>query len=302
MGMDHWDDVRYFLAVEREGSLLGAGRALGVNAATVGRRVERLERTLGRKLFHRTNGGYALSQDGEGLLDHARSLEAIMFDIDRSGTGSESIGGNVAVTHTEALGEPFLIPLLADFQTLHPAIRIDLIRDDRSLSLTQREADIALRLVRPHQHGLKLRRLGALQFGLYATSGYLETRGVPADVTALGRHRIISTVDTFASLGPISWWAQVAPQAPVVRSNSPSERRAAAQSGSGIALLPRIMVRPEHGLCPVLGHLPIPPLDVWLVVHGDLARHPRVRAVLDFIADHAHLMAAGRSPQDPAPS
>jgi len=292
--MKNWDDLRFFVAVAREGSLLAAARNLRVNPATVSRRIDRLEQALGRRLFHRSNMGYTISEDGERILGHAQALESEIFDLDRTAADNEDLGGVVTVTLTEALAESFLIPLLPGLRAHYPGIRIDLIRDDRSLNLSRREADIALRLVRPKQDGLMQRKIGELGFGLYATPAYLKENGTLQNQRQLSRHRVIVWIDDYAGLGPIAWWRQAVPQPPVFRSNSPSCRRAAAIEGLGIALLPCVMAESEPILRRVLPDLNIPPLDIWLVVHRDLARHPRFRTVIDFIADQAHRRATLR--------
>ncbi len=233
--MKNWDDLRFFVAVAREGSLLAAARNLRVNPATVSRRIDRLEQALGRRLFHRSNMGYTISEDGERILGHAQALESEIFDLDRTAADNEDLGGVVTVTLTEALAESFLIPLLPGLRAHYPGIRIDLIRDDRSLNLSRREADIALRLVRPKQDGLMQRKIGELGFGLYATPAYLKENGTPQNQRQLSRHRVIVWIDDYAGLGPIAWWRQAVPQPPVFRSNSPSCRRAAAIEGLGIA-------------------------------------------------------------------
>lgn len=285
--MKNWDDLRFFTAVAREGSMLAASHILGVNIATVSRRIDRLEEAVGKRLFFRSNTGYTLSEDGERVLRHANELEARIFDLDRETAGDSEVRGSVVVTLTEALSEPFLIPLLPQFHALHPHLRIDVIRDDRSLNLTRREADIALRLVRPKQGGLKLRKIGEMQFGLYASPQYLDAFGDLDRPEQLGEHRTITWVDEFAGLGPIDWWRRLVPSSPVFRSNSPTTRRTAAAEGLGIALLPCIMVGPTPQLRRVMPEIDIPSLDIWLVVHRDLARHPRVRALIDFISEHA---------------
>jgi len=285
--MKNWDDLRFFAAVARGGSLLAAARALGVNPATVSRRIERLETTLGRSLFLRTNSGYLLNADGARILRHAEALESEVYDLSHLAAEGEEVTGSVTVTLTEALADGFLIPLLPRFHALHPGLTIDLLRDDRSLDLSRREADIALRLARPQQSGLKTRKLGALTFGLFAAPDYLQSRGTPTDPEDLAGHSIIWWIEDYAGLGPLSWWPRAAAQQPLFRSNAPSCRRAAALAGLGIVLLPHIMVGPGVPLQPILPQAEVPHLDVWLVVHRDLARQPRIRASLDFIAEAA---------------
>jgi len=289
--MKNWDDLRFFAAVARGGSLLAAARALGVNAATVSRRIDRLEAALGRGLFLRTNSGYLLNADGERILRHAEALESEIYDLGHSAAEGEALRGSVTVTLTEALADGFLIPLLPRLHALHPGLTIDLLRDDRSLDLSRREADIALRLARPQQGGLKTRKLGVLTFGLYAGADYLQSRGTPTDPEQLAGHDIIWWIEDYAGLGSLSWWHRAAMQQPVFRSNAPSCRRAAALAGLGIVLLPHIMVGPGVPLQPILPQAEVPSLEIWLVVHRDLARQPRIRASLDFIA-----AAARRNP------
>ncbi len=281
--MKNWDDFRYFVAVERAGSMLGAARLLGVNTATVSRHLDRLETALGKQLFYRNTTGYVLSEEGERLLPHARSVEAKIFNIARLVDRDQEIDGTVTITLTEALAAPFLIPALPEFRRQYPRISIDMIRDDRSLNLNRREADIGLRLVRPKQGGLKVLKIAELRFGLYASSTYLRRSGTPKELADLAGRDTIGWVDEFANLGPVSWWNDKVQQPAVYRSNSPTCRETATACGLGIALLPRIMADCNPLLELILPSENIPTLDVWLVVHKDLSRAPRVRALFDFI-------------------
>lgn len=289
--MENWDDLRFFVAVAREGSLLAAARRLRVNPATVGRRIDRLESALGQRLFFRSHSGYTLTEDGERIRRHAQALENEIFDLDRAAARGGDAVGTVTVTLTESLAEAFLVPLLPAFRDRHPGVRIDLILDDRSLNLSRREADMALRLARPRQEGLKLRKIATLGFGLFAAPEYLERHGTPRSPGQLAAHHVITWMDDYAGLAPIVWWHRVAPQASALRSNAPGCRRAAANAGLGIALLPCVLAQRDSCLRRLLPELEIPALDVWLVVHRDLARHPRVRAFLDFVAGQAQTHA-----------
>ena len=156
-----WNDARYFLAIARGRSLSAAGRSLQVQQSTVGRRLATLETDLGARLFDRTPDGYLLTQSGEALLSHAERMEDEALSAERALLGREGrIAGLVRLTAPQAFGNGFVVPLLARLREEQPEILVELVADNANLSLTKREADLALRFGRPRQPLLVIRRLG----------------------------------------------------------------------------------------------------------------------------------------------
>ena len=163
----HWDNLRHFLAVARSGSLSRAGRS-GVNPATVLRHIQQLEQELGTKLFLREPSGYVRTSAGERLMARAEALEQDVLGCQVAVSGEKAVAGQVVVTATEALANVFVLRHLPALRAAYPALRVELRRTERTLSLSQREADIALRLARPYQLDLRSRRIARLDFGLSA--------------------------------------------------------------------------------------------------------------------------------------
>ncbi len=146
----NWDDARVFLAVEREKTLRGAARTLNLDQATVGRRIAALEHALGATLFLRTSEGYALTAAGEAALKSAEKMEHSAHELVRRTQGTDTrLAGDVRVTSTDSIALEFLLPAIERLHAAHPEVRVLLDTSTRMLNLAKREADIAVRSVRP---------------------------------------------------------------------------------------------------------------------------------------------------------
>ena len=177
----HWDNLRHFLAVARSGSLSGAGRCLGVNPATVSRHIQQLERELETKLFLREPSGYVRTSAGERLMARAEALEQDVLACQEPVSDETTVAGQVVITATEALANVFVVQHLPALRAAYPALRVELRRTERTLNLSLREADIAMRLARSHQLDLRSRRIARLDFGLYASPAWIEQFGSPRE-------------------------------------------------------------------------------------------------------------------------
>lgn len=295
----NWDDLRYFLAVAAGGSLSAAARALRVNPATVSRHVDALEARFGVRLFDRRQDGYTLTEAGEKLAVRARAIETEMFGLARAFDAEDKgLAGTVTVTSTESLTGPFLIRALPRLRQTHPGIRLQIVNEYRSLNLSRREADVAIRLARPEQGDLVMRRIGTMGFGLFAADEYLEQYGRPNAPADLAQHAVVDWLDGFPENAPVSWLrGHMAGQPAAFATNPASARLAAAKAGIGIALVPCMVAEGVAGIRRILPEVEIPGVDLWLLVHRDLSKLARIRAVLDFIHERAHAEAdriAGR--------
>jgi DNA-binding transcriptional LysR family regulator len=192
-----WDDLRYFLAVQRARTLAGASAQLGINATTVGRRLTALEERIGARLFDRTPNGYLLTAAGQDLVERAERMENEALAAERTVVGADQRrGGVVRVNVTEMLATRFVTPRLARFHDEHPEITLELNCTHRSVHLGRREADIALRLARPHEENVVTRQLGKIPLCLYAARSYVDTWGAPADAEqSLRGHRLLMFAD-----------------------------------------------------------------------------------------------------------
>lgn len=283
-----WDHLRFVLGVADAGGLTAASRALRVDPATVSRRLDAVEAELRCKLFHRTRQGLAPTPAGAKLIAHARRIDeevrALSFELSPEDRG---IAGTVLLTATEPIAAGLVMPALAGFQAQQPGIALEVVTDIRTLDLGRREADIALRLARPREGDLRARRLGDVGYALYASPGYVKQHGMPKPADGFDGHKLIDWPLGYSIIPQVPWLRAQAAQATVVlRSNSAMVRRAAAQDGAGIALLPCVIAEDD----PRLTRLPserAPAQELWLVTHRDLARVPRIRVTLEFLAGAA---------------
>lgn len=276
----NWDDLRFFVALARAGSLSAAARALQTEHTTVARRVAALETRLGVRLFEPAARGYALTPEGERISGIAFSMEEDVFGIERAvEAGAAAMSGVVRVSAPPAVASRYLVPRVAAFRARHPGVVLEIAGDNRTVNLSRREADIALRLVRPEPSAVVARRIGALGYGLYGATDYLA--GAAPDAV-----EYVGYDDTLDHVPQQRWLLALARGRPLVlRSNELASLHEAAAAGVGLAALPRFMGDTDPRLRRVEVAKPAPSRDLWLLVHADLRRSPRVRAVLDFVAD-----------------
>lgn len=275
--MTDWDDIRLFLELAREGSLSAAARRLKVDHSTVARRVTALEKRLDLRLFDRLARGYVLTEEGEALLGTAERMETEALALQRQASGRPGLQGNVRISTTPMLASLFLLPRLVEFRQQHPDIRIALSGSNRVVDLNRREADLALRLTKPSESGLIARRLGTVGFGLYAGSDYLAATK-PKD------HGFIGYDGTLGQISQQRWMEQqLRGRSIIFLCSDMATMYHAACAGMGVAVLPHFAATTEPRLRRVPAETEAPDRDVWLLVHPDLRRAPRVRAAMDFM-------------------
>jgi DNA-binding transcriptional LysR family regulator len=294
-----WDDLRTFLMIARHRTLSGAARALGVQQPTMGRRLEALEQRAGAVLLQKTPTGYVLTEAGEAVLANVERIEAETQAVERLIAGKDlRLEGTVRLTTLETLAAEILPPVLAAFRISHPSVRVEIVAATRSLSLTKREADVALRMAPFTQSDLVARKVGQVAFGLYAAPGYLQRFGTPDWAHAGLGHALIQTEPDLLDTPEMRWLRGLAPLADVaVASNSRLVHRAAAREGIGIACLARYLGDAEPGLTYLQPPENLSPVrDLWLGVHGDMHRTPRLRAFTTAVQDGLKRAAARLRP------
>jgi DNA-binding transcriptional LysR family regulator len=278
-GLD-WSDLRFFLELVRSGSLGRAATKLGVDRNTVARRVGALEKALGLSLFERGPQGWARTAAGDELVELASRVEEDVLALARRAEArDESVRGTVRLTTANHLATFLLAPALPSLHARHPALVLEIAADQRAFDLTRREADLALRLGRPTAGGLVTRKLSDVAYRFYASPGYLAgRRAVDFD-----RDLFVGLDDQLASAPHERWLTRVAPQRQVVfRCNATSGLQSAARAGLGVALLPCYAADVDPGVTALDGPEPAGH-QLWLLVHGDLRRAPRVKAVLEWV-------------------
>lgn len=301
--MIDWDDLRFFLAVARHGSLTAAARELGVAQSTVGRRLATLEISLGVRLLHRTPDGYVLTLAGESVRNQARRVEAEALALVRGVAGRDAkLEGTVRVTCAETVAAHILAPCFAALQVRHPDILVELIPDPRELSLAMRETDIAVRLTRPTQNDLITRRIGRFAFALYVGSDYIERHGRPDFDSGCIGHRFMVLVDDISGNAQTVWLEDLTQKARLgLQTTSHEAVLAATRDNAGLACLARFRADNDSKLVELETPTPSPKTDIFLVVHKDNRSTPRVRAVLNAIATAMKSLEGQLDPQaDPA--
>lgn len=284
-----WSDLQHFLAVARGGTLAAAAASLRINPTTVGRRLAALEEGVGTRLFDRTPEGYVLSAAGRDLLVRAERMEAEALSVERELAGADQrLAGTVKLTATEMLATRFIMPEVHRLHAAHPDITLDLVCSNRSVSLSRREADIALRLARPVEENIVTRRLAAIDLALYAARSYLAQHGGPTAAATLDGHRVLAFADSRAFAIENRWLDErLGSGLVVMRSDSVSSIYAAVVAGLGVALLPRAVADRDGALVALSQDGPEPRV-IWQAVHADVAKSGRVRAVLAFLGDILH--------------
>lgn len=280
-----WTLVRSFLAVLDAGSLSAAARRTGALQSTLSRHVSELEAQLRAPLFERTGRGVSPTAAGLAIADAARRMREQAQALGTALSAERaSLAGTVRLSASQAAANFLLPPVLAALRRAEPEIQIELVVSNQLSNLLQREADIALRMVRPQQAGLVARKLGELAIGVYASEAYLAEAGTPDDTDALFQHALVGydrdrTIEEgFARTG-----YSTEPGHFVLRTDDHVAYGQCVAQGLGIGFLAEFHAR-ALGLVPVLPQLRIPALPCWLAVHREVRSNKRVRRVFDFLA------------------
>lgn len=277
-----WDDLQVFSAVCHAGSISGAAQRLFVNHSTVLRRVASLEDALGVRLFDRLPTGYALTSSGNELAEKLAGVAEQVESAQRALMGlDEEIKGVIRLTSTDTLLHGILMPLLAGFRSRHPGVQIQVVVNNSFLSLTKREADVAVRGSNKPPQNLVGRRVGDIQTALYGSRGYLKSLGRNA---GFDDYRFVAPDESLSHLEQSKWLQKNVPPSHIaLRVDSLVGMVDAVRHGAGVGML----------LCPLadaVGDLvqlapPDPQLDtqVWILTHPDLKQVARVRAFTQFL-------------------
>lgn len=277
--MPDWEDLRHFVTLAREGTLSAAARGLGVDHATVARRVRALEAETGLKLVDRRDRTYTLTDEGRRIAAAAAPMEEAAFAVGRAALASKpTLRGEVTISAPPSLANALIAPQISRLRRRHPGIVLKLIGEKRTASLNRREADIALRLTRPTEPGLIARKVSSFGFSLY---------GAPAYLKETPRHAFeFIAYDSAMDDAPQQKWllAAAAGHEIVLRTNDLENQASAAGAGVGVAVLPHFLGDADPKLMRYAA-APMPVRrDLWLVVHRDLRHAPAIRAVMEFLS------------------
>ncbi|MBB5017196.1 DNA-binding transcriptional LysR family regulator [Chitinivorax tropicus] len=285
--MNDWDDWRVFLAVMEAGSFTKAAECLSLNQPTVGRRIEALENQLGEKLFQRHARGLRPTELADKLLPHVRLMADGATSASRvAASQGDCIQGVVTLSAAPAVANGWLARKLADFHCRHPKLEISLQGNSKVVDLNAGEADIAIRLFRPDEPQLVIRRLGVVANRFYAHPDYLASQGEPYTLGDLAGHDMVGFSDMLSSYEMV-WLNQHIPANTryVLKTNHAMTAMQFVSAGGGIALLPDYVATLNPALKVVCPETVIHLRDIWLVMHRDLAKTARIRALADFLIE-----------------
>ena len=280
--MPDWDEVRFFLELARTKTLAAAARKLRVDYTTVGRRISALERDLGSKLFERTPDGFVLTDAGQSIRVAAEQMEQCALAVEQRALGADvRLSGVVRVAATESVGHTVVLPAMRQLHRRHPEIRLHLLTGLLRLDIARREADLALRLAPPESGELRSRRLTPMGFALYASPAYLARHRPPAPGSGFTGHDVVLFDEQFRGSSAIaSLLEPLRDGRAVVRANSLFSLVEAVAAGFGIGPLTCCVADAHPGLRRVFPQLPPARDDLWLVVHADVQRTGRIRALI----------------------
>jgi len=296
MAEPDWSLYRTFLAVMDAGSLSGAARALGVAQPTVGRQIEALEAALGGEpLFTRSPGGLRPTRTARALAPHAEAMAAAAKTLARTAAGdAETMSGVVRLTASEIVGAEILPPILTTFREDWPRIDIELVLSNRQEDLLRRDADIAVRMVRPTQDALLARRIGAVPLIFYGHRAYLQKHGEPTTMDELTRHTLIGFDRAAPNIEGVDGLPfEVTRDVFAIRTDNDLAQLALLRAGVGLCPCQPAIAARDPNLVPILEGKFNLTLEMWVVMHEDLKGDRRLRALFDhLVAGLTEMLAA----------
>lgn len=284
-----WDLFQSLHAVLQAGSFSAAARARGLTQPTLGRHIEALEQSLGAPLFLRSPRGLTATDLAESMRPHLEEMAAGAAAALRDASGAaDSSKGVVRVAASDIMGAEVLPALLSGFQDRHPEITIELVLSNKAEDLSRRDADIAVRMVRPTQGSLVARKVGTTGIGFYATPGYLERRGVPGSMEDLQNGHTVIGFDrhrpNIEALAGLDLGREITRETFDFRSDNDIAQNAAVKAGLGIGAIQHALAR-RAGLVPVLSNAFHFELEIWVAMHENLKGSRRMRLMFDHLVE-----------------
>jgi DNA-binding transcriptional LysR family regulator len=278
-----WDDLRVALAVASGGSLAAGGRLLGVNHTTVLRRIAALEKRLGTRLFERLPSGYVLTPAGEELVEAAGSMDETVNRLELRLAGADlSVSGPVRVTTTDTLMTSLLPGILAALKAAHPGVEVEMTTSNLFMSLTRREADVAIRPADDPPPALFGRRISSVGFAVFGRRDGAD----PLPLAQLSSRPWIVPDDSLSATAAARWIASTLPDARIAaRADSFVTMAALAEAGMGLAVLPCYLGDLSAGLARLTPPIEAMRTGLWLLTHENLRRTARIRTFMEFVGN-----------------
>ncbi len=282
--MANWEDLRFFGAIARAGSLSGAARELKVNHSTVFRRLNALESSLGVRLFDRLQGRYVLTAAGESMGAGVERVHNEIDTLERQMLGQDhQLAGEIRLATTDALAQNYLQPHLLDFHQRYPRVRIELLCSNLFFDLSKREADIALRPTNDPPGHLIGRELARSGWAVYGAPAYLDGRDPPREEADLKAHTLIAGDSSLGAIPANRWLQSLAGEAIAMQADSFVTQWSAVRAGFGLAVLPCALGDQSPELRRVLGPIRELETGLWLLTHPDLRQTTRIRTFVAWL-------------------
>ena len=242
---------------------------------------------MGATLLDRSRKGHVLTAMGESFFNQAEQIEHLVAEVQQTiGGEAQQLTGTVRLSVTEAFGNVVIAPALGQFFRDSPGLHLELVATSGFLSVSKREADMAVLLSRPTRGRLKIQKLTDYQLQLYATPAYLKQYGTPTNTDAIQEHTLIGYVDDLIYSPSLRYYDEIGTGlSPSLTSSSLLAQKQMACSDCGIAMLPRFVGEPEPSLVRVLPAEVCITRTFWLAIHEDISEHARIKAVTDFLVD-----------------
>lgn len=286
----NWNDLRFFLSVARTGRITVAARRLGMDHATVSRRISALEHALKAQLFIRQPRGYLLTEHGEKLLRWAEQMEALALSAEGDVAGSTlELSGIVRIGAPDGFGSMFLAPRLGHLCDQYPDLDVQLIATSHVFSLSKREADVAITLAEPSSGRVRAQKLTDYYLGLYASPDYLAKRPEIKKTSDLQDHRFIGYIDDLLFTPELDYIPQISEtlRSQLTSTNLIAQLEATA-AGIGICVLPDFIGRHRPDIVPVLPKSVQLMRSFWLMTHIDSWELSRIRKTVSFISEQVN--------------
>lgn len=281
-----WDLFQSLHAVMQTGSLSAAAKVRGLTQPTLGRHIEALEQKLGAALFLRSPRGLTPTDLAHSLTPHLQEMAAASAAALRDASGAaDSMKGAIRITASQIMGTEVLPQVLADFRRNNPEIEIELGLSNRMEDLSRRDADIAVRMMRPTQGALVARKVGSIRVGFYAAPAYIEANGAPESFDDMFKHTIIGfdrEAPPLQALAELDLPWEINRDLFAFRSDNDLAQMAAVRSGLGIGAIQNQLAR-RWGLTPVLSNLFGFDLEIWIAMHENLKTNRRMRLMFDHL-------------------
>ncbi len=283
-----WELYRSFLGVLKEGSLSGAARALGVAQPTIGRHIAALEKSFGQALFTRSQAGFIPTDAALSLKSYAEAMDSTAAALERTAKSSieNAVSGTVRVTASDVISVEVLPSVIARLRELHPDLKIELAPSNRVQDLLNREADIAVRMVRPEQTQLIARQVGMIEVGLHAHKEYLARHGIPEEIADLRGHTVIGYDQESAYIRSLSKYLHGLKRDDFsLRTDSDLAQLALIRAGAGIGFCQVPIAKRNPELVRILPQYFSLMLETWVTMHVDLRNTPRYRITFNALVE-----------------